>query len=91
MGLKAERKRTRQSKVLKATVVKIISKEYIDQGYDYNLSKKNRRHSARFLADVNLHNVQKSLTQGRSWPSAFCLRHNSHDLVISALLVMETS
>lgn len=40
MGLKAERKRTRQSKVLKATVVKIISKEYIDQGYDYNLSKK---------------------------------------------------
>lgn len=56
MGLKAGRKRTGQSKVLKTTVVKIISEEYTDQGYNYNLSK-NKRHSARSLADVNLHNV----------------------------------
>lgn len=61
MGLKTGRKRTRQGKVLKTTVVKIISEEYTDQSYNYDLSK-NKRHSARSLADVNLHNVQKSLT-----------------------------
>lgn len=83
MGLKSWENRSRLGKVLMITVVK-MSEGYRDQDCIYNLSK-NKRHSARSLADVNLHNVQKSLAQGRSWPSAFCLRHNIHDLAICAL------
>lgn len=83
MGLKSWENRSRLGKVLMITVVK-MSEGYRDQGCIYNLSK-NKRHSARPLADVNLHNVQKSLAQGRSWPSAFCLRHNINDLAICAL------
>lgn len=43
------------------------------------------RNSVRSLADVNLNNVQKSLTQRRSWLSDFWSRHKIHDVVTSAL------